>query len=175
MLHVCLQLRAENAVVTEFDDKLRKTVQDLLHVMYTALGIGLAAPQVGINQRIMVFNENAGRGASKKTREESEKVLINPLITSHSAETRLGNEGCLSFPRVHGKVRRHTSITISYQTINGEPKQERLEGFRAVVFQHEYDHLQGVLLADRLVEADKVREKDNLDRLVAKYGPGGAI
>jgi peptide deformylase len=170
-----LQLRAENAVVTEFDEALKKTVQDLLHVMYTAPGIGLAAPQVGINKRIMVFNENNSRGANRKTIKEFEKVLINPLITSQSVETRLGNEGCLSFPRVHGKVRRHTSITISYQTLTGESVIEKLEGFRAVVFQHEYDHLQGVLLADRLVEADKARERDNLDRLVAKYGPGGAI
>lgn len=174
MIWVVRQLRAENIRVTQFDERLRKVTDDLLQSMYASEGMGLAAPQVGINERIMVFNAEAG-SKPRSLILSTEKVLINPDITGTSADTELGEEGCLSFPRVFGNVARHTWIDVRYQSITGEERAERFEGNAAVVFQHEYDHLDGVLFIDKLVPQDKTRNRLHLERLIRQYGPDGAI
>lgn len=168
------KLRAENERVNDFNSALQQLTAELLHIMYAAPGVGLAAPQVGVNKRIMVFNDKAGSAPRSKVL-ATEKVLINPEIIARSAETKLGDEGCLSFPKIYGKVPRSTWIDISYQTITGEVRQERMQGYSAVVFQHEYDHLDGVLLVDRLVPGDKERNRPHLDKLIKRYGPGGVL
>jgi len=111
------QLRANNAEIVEFDESLQQTAKEMLMVMYAAEGIGLAAPQVGINKRLMVFNE-AGEPAKK----EQEMVLVNPVIIARSEETNLKEEGCLSFPQINGDVQRHLWVEIEYQTVAGEKK-----------------------------------------------------
>ena len=133
-------LRKENAMVEEFDEKLKQIAREMLLVMYSAEGIGLAAPQVGINQRIMVFNESGDR-----ERPEKEMVLVNPsLVSSSEKETDIEEEGCLSFPLINGKVERFKSIQVEYQDLNGEKKMIELKGYPARIFQHEYDHLNKV-------------------------------
>lgn len=161
-------------MVTEFDDKLKKIAKAMLHVMYKSGGIGLAAPQVGINKRIMVFNDLAEL-MPKPAARQAEMVLINPTITSRSETIVYGEEGCLSFPRMIGMVGRSDWINVVYQSENGEHREEVLEGERAVVFQHEYDHLDGILLIDRFNEEDRARNQASIDKLISKYGPGGGL
>lgn len=164
----------KNVSVDKFDDELANTTKEMLLVMYAANGVGLAAPQVGINKRIVVFNQKTGT-KSKKTLEENEKVLINPVITAKAADTRIGEEGCLSFPNIEGDVERHTWVEVSYQDLQGVNKVHRFENRLAVIFQHEYDHLDGMLLVDRLVPKSKEKVEHTLEKLVRKYGPGGAL
>ena len=127
-------LRADNEDITVFDDKLKQTAAEMLLLMHASEGIGLAAPQVGINKRLMVF----------QTTFEKEMVLVNPKIVSQSSETESEEEGCLSFPQINGDVNRSTSIEVEYQTETGEKFLQKFAGLEARVFQHEYDHLQKV-------------------------------
>lgn len=126
-------------MITEFDDALQNLAKEMLLVMYASDGIGLAAPQVGINKRLMVFNE---MGEADKP--ELEMVLVNPVITDRSEELKLGEEGCLSFPQVYGRVERATWIDVQFQALNGTTIQRRFEGKPSIIFQHEYDHLDKV-------------------------------
>ena len=170
-----MQLRAENAVVTDFDEELRTTAKEMLIVMYASAGIGLAAPQVGVNKRLMVFNEKAGTTRSTAFLEEYEKILINPVITGASTKKVLGDEGCLSFPQIYGKVSRHIWVELDYHNLVGEKLSTRFVGKPAIIFQHEYDHLDKVLFIDRLQPKDLEANKRLLERHIKKYGPGGAL
>jgi len=137
------KLRAENEPITVFDDSVRKIAMEMLLVMYAADGLGLAAPQVGINKRIMVFNEQ-GEADAKDT----EIILINPRIVASSSERKLSEEGCLSFPLIYGDVERAAWIEVEYQTLDGTTVTKRFEDRPAVIFQHEYDHLDKVRMTE---------------------------
>jgi peptide deformylase len=163
------QLRAENEEVTVFDERLADKARQMLLVMYAADGIGLAAPQVGINQKLMVFNE---MGDPENV--DKEMILVNPSIISKSEDTNMREEGCLSFPQINGEVERSISIDVEYQTLTGEKKEVKLENLPARIFQHEYDHLDKVLFIDRFEERDQKINKKRLDKYIKKYGPGGA-
>ncbi len=133
-------MRQENEIITVFDDALKKLAEEMLLVMYAAEGVGLAAPQVGINKRLMVFNEEGDPSAKDK-----EMILVNPIIKSKSEDMIIDEEGCLSFPDIGGEVARHEWIEVDYQTIDGKPVNgEIFEGINSVIFQHEYDHLDKV-------------------------------
>uniref|UniRef100_A0A0G4HD43 Peptide deformylase n=1 Tax=Chromera velia CCMP2878 TaxID=1169474 RepID=A0A0G4HD43_9ALVE len=150
------RLRAHNEEISYFKGYgLTEVVGKMWKLMYKANGVGLAAPQVGINKRLMVFNESGNpRNKSK------EMVLLNPQIVARGENERAGPEGCLSFPGVGGQVKRSTSIQVEYQTLTGEKKKREFRGFEAVVFQHEYDHLDGVLFIDRLFKPDEVEKAE---------------
>jgi len=145
------RLRAVNAVIATFDDKLAALAKAMLAVMYDDeggardAGVGLAAPQVGVNVRLMVFNPSGD--ASKP---EEEVVLVNPRVTSTGGGLEVGDEGCLSFPGVYGGVGRPVRAKVKAQALDGSPFKLTLEGFSARVFLHEYDHLQGVLFHERM-------------------------
>lgn len=163
------QLRADNADVLVFDESLRDKARQMLLVMYAADGIGLAAPQVGINEKLMVFNEMGDPDSTEK-----EMVLVNPRIISKSEDTNFREEGCLSFPQINGDVERSLTIDVEYQTVTGEKKTVMLEKLPARIFQHEYDHLEKVLFVDRFGEKDQKVNQKRLDKYIKKYGPGGA-
>jgi len=114
-------------------------------------GVGLAAPQVGCNVRLMVFNETGVRG------DPAETVLVNPRVVARSQARELDEEGCLSFPGLATRagVDRAVSVRVAARGLDGAPLPELvLSGWPARVFQHEYDHLEGRLLADRLSKGD---------------------
>lgn len=163
------KLRAENAVIDKFDDELKATAKEMLSIMYKDDGVGLAAPQVGVNKRLMVFNEEGDI-----TKPQLEMILANPVIVGRSDVMALREEGCLSFPMINGKILRHEWIEIEYQNIGGERVSKRLEGFPARIFQHEYDHLDRVLFIDRFVDEDKALNKKRLEKYVKKYGADAA-
>ncbi|MBA0870749.1 hypothetical protein Goshw_016684, partial [Gossypium schwendimanii] len=148
-------LRKRNKRIDTFDENLKKLVDEMFDVMYKTDGIGLSAPQVGINVQLMVFNPVGERG------EGQEIVLVNPRVAKYSKKMVLFNEGCLSFPRIYADVqssavfapctlgnikvvgsRRPESVKIDAQDINGARFTIDLSELPARVFQHEFDHLQ---------------------------------
>ena len=162
------KLRSENALVVDFNADLQQVAKEMLLVMYAADGVGLAAPQVGINTRLMVFNE-----AGSPAKADKEMVLVNPTILATSEDKDLDEEGCLSFPLIKGRVERHLWIQVEYQSLTGAKVAVKLEGLPARIFQHEYDHLDKVLFIDRIVAEDQPRNQKRLEKYVKKYGPGG--
>jgi peptide deformylase len=147
-------LRRKARPVTKFDDKLQTLIDDMVETMRVAPGVGLAAPQVGISQRVIVVeyyeNEELAE-VEAETDEEAPKRLytvVNPEITRKSTETEPGVEGCLSIPGLNGEVERHTAITVKGLNRRGQPLTLKLNGWTARIFQHEIDHLNGVLFTD---------------------------
>lgn len=130
--------------IEQVDDKIRKFIDDMFVTMYAAEGIGLAAPQVGESIRLFIVD------ISPLQEGEEKRVYINPRIIDFGDELDEYEEGCLSIPQIHEIVTRPTSIRIQYDTIEGESRDELVEGFLARVIQHEYDHLEGTLFIDHL-------------------------
>jgi peptide deformylase len=169
--HPCL--RAENSEVTKEEietGQISKLTKEMFTLMYATDGCGLAAPQVGINKRIMVYNVS---GDPKRWLDEI--VMINPKIVEYSDGKDIEIEGCLSFPKLRGEVERSKWIKVEALTLKGKPIKKKFVGWDARVFQHEYDHLDGVVFPDRMTEQSKVAAKNQLDQWIAEYGEGGAI
>lgn len=157
-------LRAENATIETFDAQLKQMAREMLRVMYASRGVGLAAPQVGINKRLMVFNPEGEQRAFLQ-----EVVLVNPRIIASSKKTDVEMEACLSFPGMSGRVRRHEWVKVEAQRLNGKRFRTKYEGWKARIFQHEFDHLEKTLYIDRLEEEDRPNVKDALTQLVELY------
>ena len=138
-------LREKCKTVTEFDDALRILIQAMYETMEEANGIGLAAPQVGVDTRFFVVGLPDG----------TKKEFINPRITGTSVETSPYEEGCLSLPEVYHDVIRPSKVIIEAQDMNGNPFTLKASGLMARVIQHEYDLLDGVLFIDHLSEEEK--------------------
>ena len=154
-------LRNPSEPVQSFDDKLAGVVAGMLARMHASNGVGLAAPQVGLRRRILVMNPTGEEGA--------DRVLINPEILERGGDETTYEEGCLSFPSVYAEIRRPDRCKVRFHTVDGVEHEEEFTGFPSRVVQHEYDHLEGVLLVDRMSPADKVRNKHVLQDLVARY------
>ena len=133
---VALRMKAKQ--VTHFDEFLMQLVERMLHLMRDAQGVGLAATQLGILQRIFVFDQ-----------EENTRAVVNPRIVDPSDEKETDEEGCLSLEGVRVPVERSTKITLEGLDPDGEEVRYELEGLAARVVQHEIDHLDGVLIIDR--------------------------
>eukprot|EP00199_Chlamydomonas_sp_CCMP681_P005692 CAMPEP_0119109242 /NCGR_PEP_ID=MMETSP1180-20130426/17804_1 /TAXON_ID=3052 ORGANISM="Chlamydomonas cf sp, Strain CCMP681" /NCGR_SAMPLE_ID=MMETSP1180 /ASSEMBLY_ACC=CAM_ASM_000741 /LENGTH=250 /DNA_ID=CAMNT_0007094981 /DNA_START=80 /DNA_END=832 /DNA_ORIENTATION=+ len=153
------RLRVVNAKVAVFDENLLALAREMIQIMYQDDGVGLAAPQVGVNIRLMVFNP-VGR-----TEPGNETILVNPEIISISGPRLLMEEGCLSFPGLQADVERARDLVVRGQNEKGEPITLTLGGeddeniWIGRIFQHEYDHLQGILFHDRMkpVAVDTLR------------------
>ncbi|KAK4488504.1 hypothetical protein RD792_004268, partial [Penstemon davidsonii] len=139
-------LRAKNKRIKEFDENLKRLVDEMFDVMCITDGIGLSAPQVGINVQLMVFNSVGERG------EGEEIVLVNPRIQRYSRKIVPHEEGCLSFPGIHADVERPDSLKVDAQDISGARFEVNLSGLPARVFQHEYDHLQVLIPSNIIIE-----------------------
>ena len=139
------RLKRKSAPVTEVTPALRQLAADMIEVMYDEPGIGLAAPQVGEAVRLVVMDtEWSGEGAEK-----SPRVMLNPEILSREGEITW-NEGCLSVPDFNADVVRAARVRVRYQDLEGNTHEEDVSELRAVCFQHELDHLDGVLFIDRI-------------------------
>lgn len=129
-------------LIESIDDEFKDMVKEMFALMYATKGIGLAAPQVGINRRFMVYNEEA---VFDPTHPEKEKVFINPFIIRKSDKLVRHYESCLSFDRtIEVRIPRHEWIDVEYKNMTGLVTVERLQDIPAIVFQHEYDHLDKV-------------------------------
>ena len=143
--HPILKEKAEK--VAKVDNDLRRLLDDMLETMYSAGGVGLAAPQVGISQRIVVIDAERDDEGNKPGRP---LYLINPEIIEKSIEKVCGEEGCLSVPEQRAEVERFAWVKVRYLDYNGEPREMLADDFLAIVVQHELDHLDGILYIDRI-------------------------
>lgn len=137
-------LRETARPIEAITPEIRKLAMDMLESMNKAPGIGLAAPQVGESIRLIIVTYGL-----EDDRPEP-RILINPEILEHNDTVESFEEGCLSVPDITGVVPRWTRIRIRAMNLDGETVEEELQGWTARVFQHEYDHLEGVLFIDRL-------------------------
>ncbi|WP_022851140.1 peptide deformylase [Limisalsivibrio acetivorans] len=137
-------LRRENLPVEVVDEEIRTLLDNMAETMYENMGVGLAAPQVGVNKRVIVVDISAG--------EEPDGLmkLVNPQIVDFGEETVLGEEGCLSIPGEYEPVTRPDKVTVKALNEDGEELVIEADGFLARALQHEMDHLEGVLFLDRL-------------------------
>jgi len=141
-------LRNAASPIEDVDDDVRRLAERMLDVMERAHGVGLAAPQLGIGRRILVY----------RTGEEDEPVvLINPELVERSEEMQVGTEGCLSLlgGELQVPIERHVRIRVSAKDTSGETVERDAEGFEARVIQHEVDHLDGVLIVDRAKDDER--------------------
>jgi peptide deformylase len=154
-------LRRKARKVTDFGPELQIIIDDMVETMRQAPGVGLAAPQVNVPLRLIVveFGDEEDEDAPTKL-----YTLVNPEIVRSSQETQVGTEGCLSIPGFLGDVDRSTVVTVKGQNRRGQPMRVKAKGWLARIFQHEIDHLDGVLFIDR---ADHVWKVEGQARQVA--------
>lgn len=150
-------LRRKARKVTDFGQELQDLIEDMIETMRAAPGVGLAAPQVNESLRVIVveFGDEEDEEAPRKL-----YVVVNPEIVRYSKETATGTEGCLSIPGFVGEVERFQAVTIKGFNRHGKPQRIRAEGWLARIFQHEIDHLEGVLYIDRTEKVWKVEEAE---------------
>lgn len=156
-------LRRKARPVTVFDKNLQTLVNDMIETMRDAPGVGLAAPQISLSERLIVVEyadeppEDPNRAEDEAVKEVKPKlyILANPEIVKSSEETELGVEGCLSIPGIVGEVERHSWVQIKAQNLHGKPTRLKAQGWLARIFQHEIDHLNGVLFPDRATQVWK--------------------
>ncbi len=151
-------LRQPARRIGKVDESIREIVRDMLRSMYSAKGIGLAAPQVGIHTQLLVIDTDL------ETPTTPPLVLINPEIVSSGASLETYEEGCLSIPGVYLNVVRPAEIKLSYRDEMGRPRKMNADGLVARCIQHEMDHLNGVLFVDR------VTDKTELTRELKEHG-----
>jgi len=141
---------------------LKTLLDNMFETMYNADGVGLAAPQVGLEDRILII-DLASNSKDDPSFKDFKKVFINAHIIEQDGEEASVEEGCLSIPGVHEKVPRKNRIRIQYLDENLEPHDEVYEGFKARVIQHEYDHLEGKMFVDYVsgIRKQMIRSKLN--------------
>ncbi len=144
--------------VTEFDDELKKFVADMFETMYDAKGVGLAAPQVAVSQRLFVMDCSNGEDAEAKI------AFINPEIVSVEGE-QYGDEGCLSFPGLYQKVERSLRTVVKAQDVNGEYFELGVEDLEARCVLHETDHCDGIVFLDRMTTLKRQLAKQKIKRM----------
>ena len=140
--------------VAEVDARIRRLVDDMLETMYEAEGVGLAATQVDVHQRVIVIDTSEAR--------DTPLVLINPELIDKSDEMTLGDEGCLSVPEIYDKVPRHARVKVRARDRTGETREFAAEGLLSVAVQHEMDHLLGKVFVDYLSPLKRSRIKTRM-------------
>ena len=150
--------------VVEVNNKIKTLMNEMLKTMYKAPGIGLAAPQVGINKRIIVMDVAIRSNLKRYQKEKDGKKIqskpnplqmVNPEITWLSDEKETGQEGCLSVPRVLADIIRPKECIVKYTDKNNKPKKLKAKGLLARCIQHEHDHIEGILFIDHLSKIKK--------------------
>ena len=149
-------LRRRATPVAEITPEIRRMIDDMIETMYDEVGIGLAAPQVGISLRLMVVGHEKTMTA---------RVIVNPVIAEQGGEVT-AEEGCLSLPGIFAPVTRAEWVRLEGQDLEGQPLSIKARGLTARVFQHEMDHLDGVLFIDRL----DAMTRDRIKRRIKKEG-----
>lgn len=149
--HPTLYLMAQRVEDEEINSQaFQKLIDDMILTMKRAGGVGLAAPQVNVSKRLFVIKPSVFKKA---------QVYINPILEYVSeAGTTISKESCLSIPGKSFKVHRHNELKVNYQNRDGEHVYEKVDGFKAIVIQHEYDHLNGTLISDIFQEAFELED-----------------
>jgi peptide deformylase len=153
-------LRQKTKPVDTFDQALADLAQEMIRTMHASAGLGLAATQVGLTQRIAVITPDETPG--------HETVLVNPELVASSGWAE-AEEGCLSVPGIYIKVGRFTHVRVRYQDLRGETREMDAKGIPARAIQHELDHLDGRLLVDRMSPVQQVAHRRRLRELEARF------
>lgn len=140
---------------SEVDLKFRRHIQTMTKKMKRKNGVGLSAPQIGDMRRYFIFGK---------------KTAINPVIVGISDEKEVGEEGCLSTPNIYLPIKRYKKISVRYRDLNWKLVEEDLSGFEARIFQHEFDHLDGVMFLDRAEKEDLANITEALKKVEELYG-----
>jgi peptide deformylase len=148
-------LRQKTKEIEKFDEEFKSLIENMFSEMYRSDGVGLAAPQVGMPYKFFVMDDG-----------ENKKAVINPKIKFFSEEKIIFEEGCLSIPEIFAELERPKTIKVEYYNENGEKIEEELTDYTARIFQHENDHLNGILFTDKLSVVGKQRIKKRLKNLI---------
>lgn len=154
------RLKRLSKPVTEFNADLKTLAQDMLATMRSADGVGLAAPQVGVNLRLFVMNSTGEPG--------DDRIYANPSLSEPDGAED-GEEGCLSLPDIRIPVGRSARLTLCAQDVHGNPLEEAAEGFPVRVWQHEIDHLDGITLVDKMSPSMRMAFNKKLKQLQADF------
>jgi peptide deformylase len=154
-------LRQKAKPIAVFNEGLKALVKDMTETMYDAPGIGLAAPQVGKSIQLIIVD------VAKIEEEQEVLVMINPLIIDQEG-SQVDEEGCLSVIELTANVKRYQKVTVSFQDLDGEPKEITAEDRFAVVLQHEIDHLHGILFLDHLSALKRTLYKKKVQKMLAE-------
>jgi len=165
---------SKNSVnIEQVTQDIKKTASEMIRVMHENDGVGLAAPQIGLNLNLIVINLSTDYIQNNTPASPGEALLmpqmpitlINPEVSSFDEETSTMEEGCLSIPEIYAPVTRPASITLKARLLNGSKIDIVCSGFLARVVQHEIDHLKGILFTDRLEKGDFKKVSKKLDKL----------
>ena len=159
-------LRQKAKPVEEINDEVVERVGEMLEIMHGRRGVGLAAPQVSWSVQLCVINPPPHEDRS------DERVCINPVLVDLSGE-EVAEEGCLCLPDVHGNLSRATKLTCRYYDLEGERHEVVAEGMLARIFQHEFDHMHGRLIIDRMTPASRATVQGRLRELEREYKARG--
>lgn len=154
-------LKEVAAPVTAFDEALQTLAADMAETMYAAPGVGLAAPQVGVSKRLVVID------CAGKDEEPDLIQVVNPEIVEREGEC-FEEEGCLSVPGFYAKLARSAEVTVRYQDLSGASVEKKAGGLLAIAFQHEIDHLDGILFVDRLSPLKKSMFRKKFKKIMAQ-------
>ena len=146
-------LRTEAKRISKVDNQIRHLAKDMLQSMYSAKGIGLAGPQVGISKELLVIDINFEDSAAEPL------ILINPEITAFGSTLTTYEEGCLSIPGIYLNVVRPSTIKLKFRDEMGRPRKMNADGLLARCIQHEVDHLRGVLFVDRVTTTEELKKE----------------
>ena len=146
-------LRTEAKRISKVDNQIRNLAKDMLQSMYSAKGIGLAGPQVGISKELLVIDINFEDSAAEPL------ILVNPEITAFGSTLTTYEEGCLSIPGIYLNVVRPSTIKLKFRDEMGRPRKMNADGLLARCIQHEVDHLRGVLFVDRVTSTDELKKE----------------
>ena len=146
-------LRTEARRISKVDNQIRLLAKDMLQSMYSAKGIGLAGPQVGISKELLVIDINFEDSAAEPL------ILINPEITAFGSTLTTYEEGCLSIPGIYLNVVRPSTIKLKFRDEMGRPRKMNADGLLARCIQHEVDHLKGVLFVDRVTSTEELKRE----------------
>lgn len=156
------QTLRKKAFDIEKGDNFTELKENMVQTLRKAEGIGLAGPQVGVLKNIFIIDTTPMKDEGI---EVIEKVFFNPVITNFSSENIIYNEGCLSIPGVNEDVIRPDKIEVRYRDVNFDWHEEVLDGLIARIFQHEFDHLQGILFIDRISQLKKKLIRGKLKKI----------
>ena len=164
-------LRQKAREIAEVDGEIHELANEMLETMHKERGVGLAAEQVGRTERMFVVDIPAHSDVGEDGQRENPDIampliFINPKVTGHTDDVQVGEEGCLSFPEIFANVERWYEVDAEYIDLDGHTQTIHAKGLLARAIQHELDHLDGILLVDRMSHVKKVALSGKLKRLV---------
>jgi peptide deformylase len=147
--------------IEKIDDNIRRLVEKMTDIMLENKGVGLAGPQVGVPLRIFIISLDSTR--------EAVRVYVNPIVTPTTDHLQPTDEGCLSVPGVFTKIRRYKKCSVTATDLDGNGFTEQAEGLYARALQHEYDHIEGLTIVNRMSQAAKIAHRKQLRKLKERH------